>query len=49
VNLHEQLIYKPRIAQPATLFSEGSSVLRTELKTPEADGFVRNNDATLGK
>ena len=48
-NLHEQLVNMPSIAQLAPLFSEGSGVLGSKLQTPEADGFVRNNDATLGE
>jgi hypothetical protein len=37
----------PDIHQSTLLFLELSSVLRSELQTPEADSFVRDNDATL--
>ena len=49
LNLHENLVHIPGIAQSTLLLSEPSSELRPELQTPEADGFVRNNDATLGQ
>jgi hypothetical protein len=48
LNLCEQLVCIPDIAQSTLLFLQCSGVPRPELQTPEADGFVRNNGATLG-
>jgi hypothetical protein len=43
----ENLIDMPDIPQSALFLAELSSALRFELQTPEADSFVRDNDATL--
>jgi hypothetical protein len=49
LNLHEQLIHKPHIAQLAPLFAESSRVIGSEFQAPGADGFIRNDDATFGQ
>ena len=49
LDLHEQLIHMPDVALSPLLLSELSSILRSELPTPETDRFVRDNDATLGQ
>ena len=48
-NFHEQLIHMPDFAQSPLSLSEPSSVFRSELQTPESDGFMRNHDATFGQ
>jgi hypothetical protein len=49
LDLDEDLIDVPDVAQSTLLPSQRPSVLRSELPTPEADGFVRNDDATFGQ
>ena len=49
LDLDENLIDIPNVPQFTLPYSEPSSVLRSELQTPETDGFVRDNDATLGQ
>jgi hypothetical protein len=49
LDLDETLIDMPNVTQSTLPFLEPSSVLRHELQTPETDGFVRNNDASLCK
>jgi hypothetical protein len=48
-DLHEQLVNMLSIAQLGPLSSQGSGVLGSELQAPEANGFVSNNNATLGQ
>ena len=49
LDLDEDFIDMPDVPQSTLFLSEPSSVFRSELQTPETDGFVRNNDPTLSQ
>ena len=44
LNLHEDFINMPGVAQSAPLASNRAGVFRSELETPEADGLVGDDD-----
>ena len=44
LNLHEDFINMPSVAQSAPLASNRAGVFRSELETPEADGLVGDDD-----
>jgi hypothetical protein len=46
-NVHEEFIQVPRIAQPTLATLERTSVLGTELQTPQSDGLVSDDDPAL--
>jgi len=46
-NVHEEFIQVPRIAQPTLATLERTSVLGTELQTPQSDGLVSDDDPPL--
>ncbi len=49
VDLQEQLIYVPDVAQSALLLSDRAGVSWPELETPEADCLVGDDDPSFGQ
>jgi len=49
LDFDENFVDIPDVPQSTLLPSESSRVLRSELQTPEADGFVRDHDPTLSQ
>jgi len=49
LNLHEDFIDEPSIAQPALLSSDRSGIFRPELQAPVSNCLVRDGNATLGE
>jgi hypothetical protein len=49
LDLHEQFVQVPRIAQATLSLSEFPSVFGTELAIQLTDGFVADDDPTLGQ
>ena len=44
LNLHEEFVNMPGVAQSTPLASDRAGVFRSELETPEADGLVGDDD-----
>lgn len=49
LNLHEELVQVPRVAQTTFSPLERTSVLRPELSTPLTDGLVGDDDSPLSE
>ena len=49
LNLHEDFIDEPSIAQPALLSSDRPGILRPKLQAPVSNCLVRDGNATLGE
>ena len=49
LNLHEEFIHMPGVAQSTPLASDRAGVFRSELETPEADGLVGDGDSPFSQ
>jgi hypothetical protein len=49
VNVHEEFVQVPNVAQPSLSAPEATGIRRTEGPTPLSDRLVRHGDAPLGE